>query len=539
MLRKLFSTLTLLVLLITSSCSSEGDKEKIKKSKTLSLAYQSNIRSLHPRIGNDFPSSLFISMLFEGLMRKTPHGEIEPGLAYSYDVSEDKCTYTFHLKKTKWSNGDYVTAHDFEHSWKSSVHPDTARTASMCFYVIKNAAACLERKVGIEEVGIKAIDDFTLQVQLENPAPYFLSLTTCAAFAPVHQRNEEAHPDWYNKEGLQFVCNGPYLIDHWHKGSSISFKKSPYYWDRENVDVEVVKALRIEDESVQFQMFKNKELDFIGNPFSKLSADLLIESGLKNSLKCVDTTKVEWLFVNVTKPPFNDKNLRKALAYSINREALAEHVYRLGEKPATGILAATLKLNDKDYFAGVSDEKAKEYFKKALESHGGALGNLTLSFAASGMSKQIVQAIQSQWKQTLGCDVSILQQDWSVQFQNCVKGDYDLAKMGWVSWIDDPIYVLQTFRKKDLNTNMSRWYQKEYEQLLDLSDKEKDVSQRKAYLKQAEAILMEELPIIPIIFGPAIYLHQDYVSNVAISSLMEINIRSIKLDRKGKKAALL
>lgn len=523
------------LLAIAGGCSTTSRAEKKKISKTLTLAYQTKIRSLSPRIGTDFPASLFVSLMFEGLMRKNAQGEVECGVADHYTVSEDKCIYTFYLKKTKWSSGKYVTAHDFEYSWKASVDPATAKTGSMSFYIIKNAMECLKGNKPLNELGVKAIDDFTLEVKLENPAPYFLSLTTCSMYAPISKDNEELNPAWSFRDGRCLIGNGPFMVSHWDKGNFISLEKNSMYWDEANVKLQYVKGLLIEDENVIAHMFKTRQLDYIGSPFSAVSADHAMHKDLRPYVKNVETNRVEWLFVNVNRPPFNDKNFRKALAYAVNRKVLAEHIYQTGEKPAMGILGATLALNKEGYFSDANYEEAKKLFEKVKRDKPGFDTNsFSINFAPSEKAKRVVQALQDQWRKVLGCYVSLRQQEWPVHFQNCVRGDFDLAQMVWVSWLDDPIYALQTFRKKETATNIGHWYNAEYEALLDASDIEKDEKKRLEYLKKAEGILMDEMPIIPLVFSPAIYLHHDYVDGIVISPLMEVNLRYVDLDSEKK-----
>lgn len=515
----------------TTACSKGKNQRKLNKSETFTLAYRGNIRSLHPRIGNDIPATLFVKMLFEGLMRKNAQGEVECGVADRYTLSEDGCVYTFYLKKTYWSNGDLVTAHDFEHSWKSSITPGTARTGSMCFYILKNAIGCLAGEVSSDEVGVKALDDLTLTVTLENPAPYFLSLTTCSTYAPVNKQNELEHSNWYMNHNEHFVCNGPFKISDWRKGNQIILERNASYWDKEGVKLKRIHAIMVEDENVQVQMFKNHELDYLGSPFSSVSADQLMHKALRPLVKNVPTTRVEWLFVNVTKPPFDNKNFRKALAYSINRKAIAEHIYQLGETPAMGILGESFGINKEGYFTDNNIDRAKHLLSQVQEEE--EVGHFTINFSPASAESRLVQALQDQWRE-IGLDVSLRQQEWSVHFQSCVEGDFDVAKMGWVSWLDDPIYILQTFRKKELATNMSRWYSPKYEALLDASDQEKDVEKRKGYLRAAEEHLMEELPVIPIVFAPARYLHHDYIKGVVISPLLEIDLKFIEIDAEKK-----
>ncbi len=502
--------------------------EKSNENRVIKLSILSQVRSLDPRISNEYPSVHVINMLYEGLMRLGPDGEIIPGVAEFVEISKDQKTYTFHLRDSIWSNGDPVTAYDFEHAWKKSVNPLHARTGAFTFYTIKNVAACLEKKVDVDDVGVRALDDKTLEVELEHPAPYFLSLCSCSTYAPIHKGFDLEDPQWANDVNDHFVNNGPFLLKRWKKGDEIYVEKNPNYWDEKCVKIGGVHLQILPDANTQYLLYEKKELDFVGCPLNPLPVDIVGISYKRGELQVIDTYGLYWFFVNVEKPPFNNKNFRKAVSYAINRESIAEHIFQLGEEPAMGILNGGLSVQDKPYFEDGNIELAKEYLALALDEMGTTIEKfptIVLSQRACLFTSRVNQAVQQQLNSALDLHIEIDQADWPVHFNRMSKGDYEFGEMGWNSWLKDPIYTLNAFRNRSSAINISRWEHPVYQEVLKKSDNEIDPEKRREYLCQAEALLMEEMVVIPLCFNKLHYLCNDQLKGVYISPLKEIDFR--------------
>ncbi|MCB1107044.1 MAG: peptide ABC transporter substrate-binding protein [Chlamydiia bacterium] len=522
--------LILCVIALTFSCSSKKEKGR---SNVVNLAITAPVRSLDPRVSNEYPSVHVINMLFEGLMRLGPNGEVIPGAAQSVDISEDQCTYLFHLRDSKWSNGDPVTAYDFEYAWKKSVDPTTARNGAFTFYTVKNVEACLQKKVSVEEVGIHALDAKTLEVTLEHPAPYFLSLCTCSTYSPIHKEFDLENPNWGNSMDPGFVGNGPFILKRWKKDFEICLEKNPNYWEADIVNLSGIHLQVVPDINTQYCMFEKKELDWVGLPFNVLPVDVLIGNKEIVGFECIDAYGLFWLFMNTEKPPFNNKNFRKALAYALNRKDIAEHVFQLGEEPAMGILSKGLHVQEGPYFEDGNIPLAKEYLSKALEEmnlKAEDLKTIVLSQRSCLFTARVLQVVQEQLRKGLNLNVQIEQSDWPVHFNRLTKGDYEFGEVTWTSWLRDPIYMLDTFRNRNLAINMSRWEHPRYQELLSLSDYETDPEKRKEYLRQAEEFLMEEMPVIPVCFSKLYYLRNPHLKGVYASPLKEIDFRYAYFD---------
>ena len=518
---------TYLILLTLFLCGcSQGNLKKHKN--VVRLAFTSDIRSLEPRISGEYPSCHVINMTYEGLMRLSLDGDPVPGVARSVSISEDQKTYTFYLRNSFWSNGDPVTAYDFEYAWKKSVNPLYAKTGAFSFYAIKNVKDCLGKTVDIDQVGIKALDAKTLQVELEHPAPYFLSLCTCATYSPIHQETDQNHPEWASSLNADYVCNGPFIVKSWSRDNAIYLEKNIHYWDVETVQVHGIHIQVIPDANTQFLLFQKGELDLIGQPLNALPTEITLDRKEKGELDTIDASGVYWLFVNTEKHPYSNTHFRKAFSYAINREEITQHVFQLGEKPATGILGANLKIREKPYFKDGNHELARHHLHLALEEmelEVEDLPTIQLSHRCSEFDSRVMQVIQEQVHNVLGLKVETHQLDWPVHFSQVAKGNYEIGEMPWNSWINDPIYMLDTFRNKSASINMSRWEDPTYQELLKKSDEEIDLNQRTEYLRQAETLLMEEMPIIPICFPKIYFLKNPQLKGVYVSPLKEIDFR--------------
>ena len=525
---KLFRNIFGILLLIALIGCSKESKQNSTMSQILNLSISSEVRSLDPRVGNDYPSGLIIKMLYDGLMRLGPDGKLSQGVAESYEVSDDLKTYTFHLRSSRWSNGDPVTAYDFEYAWKKAIDPQYAKTGSFTFYIIKNVAACLEKRATLDEVGINAIDDRTFVVELEHPAPYFLSLTTCSTFAPICKKVDLERPDWSYYGDKFFVSNGPFYLENWQKGNCITLKKNREYWDEPKVCLSGINILIIPDATTQFYMFEKGDIDWLGAPFGTIPIDLIKGLYKEKKVHQLEAMGLNWLFINTKKFPFSNKCFRRALASAIDRQAICEHVLLKGEKIALGILGSEFSEQIQPYFEDGNNDIARQYLSIALNELGITLKELppiSISFPSTDSSFRLVQALQQQLEQSLGIKVLLNHSEWMVHFNNVTSGNYELGLMAWVSWISDPIYFLNAFREEKLATNMSRWEHPLYKYYLNRSDNETDVVERKKDLVRAEALLMAEMPVIPIHYVTMSYAHHPKLKNFYISSLYEIDFK--------------
>lgn len=522
---KLFDVVFLLIALIFSGCYSPAKKNvnvgnKMEKAPCLRINFQEgDPSSLHPHLGVDLRSRAVEIALYEGLVRVGSDGTIIPTGAEKISISPSQKTYTFHLRPIQWSNGEMVTAFHYENAWKQALSPQSACARSDLFYPIKNAEKAKKGEVSIEELGVKALDAKTLVVELENPAPYFLDLLFSPIFSPLY--DESLEPS---------VFNGPFIISKWKRKESLELVANPYYWDKENVRLQRILISLIEDPQTALALFEKGDIDWIGDPFSLLPIDsipFLIRSG-KVSTK--DVAKIYWLYCNTTTPPLHSTNIRRALSYAINRKALIEHIF-YGQLPSLSPLPKTLTLLKQDPLPLEGDMgKAREFFAKGLaelQLTPETFPTLVLSYSHLPGQKQLVQTLQQSWKESLGINVELQEADWNTFFSNLNRGNYQMGGCLCNAFFSDPLYHLSLFKQSDSATNPTTWTTPAYQDLLDQAAKITDMSKRMAILHEAEEMLLDAMPVIPIYSQTCQFLLRENIKGVAIDDLERVDFKKI------------
>lgn len=463
------------------------------------ICLQTEPLALHPAYGCDTLSQVQIRALFEGLMRINADGSVGPGIAESFDLSDNKTTYLFHLRDALWSNGEQVTASDFAYAWKKIIAYESSSNLSDLFYLIKNAKAVKKQSAPIDDVGIKVINSKTLCIELEHPAPYFLHLLTNPIFSPICQAIEIQNPNWHAQG--QFVCNGPFSVKE-RSSRRIILEKNTLYHDATHVQLDEVHIQFVNDPNTMLFMFEQGELDWIGEPFGKIPLDAIPSFLKKKQLSTFPVAGVYWLICNTESFPLLTANIRKAIAYAIHRKAITDHVL-VGHKAAFSITPDMLSCLDvKDRTQDQNLQLARDYFQKGLsELHLTVETFPTIECSYAPHQKALAQIIQEQLRSALGIKINLICSDWNICFQNYTKKQFQIGFLGWFSFFDDPIYHLQVFREKSNSCNWCSWENLEYQKLLVLADHELDESIRKTYLRDAERLLLAEMPVIPLYYA--------------------------------------
>lgn len=499
----------LLSVLIISSLILVGcaNKEVIPEGKLGKITYNigAEPQYLDPGKATGIPEFTVILNLFDGLVRYDLNGKIQPSVADKWDISDDRLTYTFYLKEgTKWSNGDPVTAYDFEYSWKRALSPALASEYAYQLWYLKNGEAYNSGKItDPEEVGVKATSDYTLKVELESPTPYFLSLLTFTTYLPVSKNVVEKNPDWA-KSADTYVSNGPFKMKDWVHKDKIIIEKNPNYWDAKVVKLGEITFTMVESGTTELAMFESGQLDFATNPPS-VEFDRLKK---ENKLTIEPYIGTYYYLFNTTKAPFNDKRVRKALTFAIDRKSIVENITKGEQKIALafvpyGIQDAT---SDKDFrdvggefFTDNNIEEAKALIEEAGYPDGKGFPEFQLLYNTSEAHKSIAEAIQQMWKKNLGIQCKLINQEWKVYLDNRSKLQYDVARAGWIGDYPDPTTFLDMFMSKSGN-NDTGWKNPQYDDLIAKAKNAKDDWLRMTFLHQAEELIMEEMPIAPIYF---------------------------------------
>jgi oligopeptide transport system substrate-binding protein len=510
----------------------------MEKEGFLPLSFSTEVRSLDPSIGIDDQSQIAIKMLFDGLMSFNPQGELTCAIAERYEISEDQKRYTFFLRSCNWSNGKEVTADDFVYSWKKIIGGNVKGSAVHNFYPIKNARAVLEKKKELEEVGIYAPDKKTLVVELEHPTPYFLEAISTSSFFAVNAELDQENPQWVNQVGSAFVCNGPFVLVEHKQNNELVLKKNPLYWDSQVVKLPGIKIAFVKEPLTQLNMFEKKEIAWAGKPLFKLPLDAVPTLKKTGQVISVPALGVYWYFLNTEAFPFNNKKMRQAFAYAIDRKAITDHVLQEGETPALGVLPKSLNVNPNPYFADNNIELAKKLFNEALQELGltkETLPSITISYNSSEYHQRTALVIQEQWNKVFGIQIRLEQEEWKVHFQKLLSGDFQIGGMGWHSWLKDPMYIMQTFRYRSDGINMSRWEHPTYRALLKSAEQESDIQKRKRMFFEAEKLLMEEMPIIPIYFIAFSYAKSPGLKDVYVSEVNGVDFKWASYEKEAKR----
>lgn len=547
--RNLFLMLMLLALtLVLAACNFGGEKENASEegttnegtsdtteggSKEINLVVASEPPSLHPQLATDTTSGVIIQNVFEGLTTLV-NGEVENAAAENVEVSEDLKTYTFTLRDAKWSNGDAVTAEDFAYAWTFALTPENASEYASILYPIKGAEAFNLGEGSVEDLGIKVVDEKTLEVTLENPTPYFLELTAFKTYYPIHKATAEANDTWFAEAGDSYVSNGAYTLADWQHNGSMTLEKNANYWDADKVAIDTVNISMVESEATQSTMFDAGEIDYLGAPFGSIALDVIDRYKQEGILTIADYAGLYMYKFNTTGEFTSNANIRKALTLAIDRQALIDNVLKGEQAPGVALVPAAIKGFEEDM--GYIKDNDIEEAKAALEAGLKELGlsdaselKLNLSFNTSEAHAAIAQFIQEGWRTNLGIEVTLDNSEWQVYLDKVSNLDYDVARMGWIADYNDAYTFLEMYNSATNGNNDTGWENAEYTALLNQSNTESDPDKRLELMKQAEAIFMKDLPIAPIYYYTNLSVKKDNVQNIEPDSLGNINLKYVDI----------
>lgn len=504
----------------------DGKKEEevVEVAQDLRININTEPPTLNPGLATDTTSGTVLRQIFEGLTRIGLDGKAHEAAAEKIEVSDDQTIYTYTLRDAVWSNGDPVIAQDFEYAWKWALDANNQSEYAEILYYVKGAEAAHKGEGSMDDVGVKALDEKTLEVTLANPTPYFNELTAFPTYMPVNSKIAAANPDWAKDAGDNYTSNGPFVMTQWAHSDKIILKKNEQYWDASAVKLNSIEMIMINDPNTELSMFENGDLDWAGSPTGALPTDAmqhLKESGELITQAIAGVYKYKF---NTTMKPFDNVNIRKAFALAINRQELIENITQGGQVPAMALVPTTMfPENEKGYFKDNDVEKAKEYLQKGLEEMGlsdpSELPAITLSYNTSEAHAKIAQAIQDMWKNNLGVEVTLDNKEWAVYLDAIHNMDYQIGRLGWLSDFNDAINFLEIYRDADGGNNNTGWSNKEFQDLLAKSATEGDPAARQQLLKDAEAIFMDEMPVAPIYFYTNNWVQDPKLKDVSVSGL--------------------
>lgn len=484
--------------------------------------------------------SLFKHM-YENLVTLDDDDNTVPGAAESWDYDEDTLTYTFHLRKDGvWTNGDPVTAKDFEFAWSQALNPDVASDYAYFLYFIKNAEKYFNGEVTWDEVGVKVVDDYTLEVTMEQPTPYALFLFSFGTLAPINQRFYEAvGADLYSTEAQYFCTNGPFALTEWSHNDKIVMQKNDAWHGAADVEVEEIDWKIITDANAALSSFLAGDLDMVGLGTGELIKQATAAGATIQSY--TDGTSF-YIYFNNNDQYLSNVNLRRALFNAIDEQKEIDTVWQNDNEPMTSFTAPGVSATDGTSFAGKvgelyapsrDQEKAKEYLATALSELGCTVDDLSahLSIDCGDSATSIAEAsfYQEQWRQVLGIEVTVNSMITKQGSQNRKTGNYVMSVTGWGPDYNDPNTFLDLW-VTDGGNNQTGFSNERYDELIDLASKETDLEKRESYFIECEQIIADQLPIGPAFWRASSYACSDKIKGgMHRSTFQDINAVYVKL----------
>lgn len=498
-----------------SSAAEEGETATGGSGGTLNMRNTMEPTSLNTLLATYAYDFTPINAMIECLYRDDENDVPQPAGAETVDISDDKLVYTFHLREdATWSNGDPVVATDYEFAWQQALNPKVASDYAYMLYFIHNAEPYFNGEVEWSEVGVKVIDDYTLEVTLDNPLPYATDLFAFPTLAPINQKfYEEVGADKYATDAEYFCCNGMYELTEWSHNSQIVFQKREEYWNADAVGPDEIVYKIITDSQAGLNSYLSREIDY-----TDLDSGEVVQqaeaAGFEVGVKPARSSY--YLIVNTEDEFMSNQNLRLALAYSIDKQALVDTVYQNDNQPMTSFTPpaimgaagadgptfqeALLEERGEMYPASGDLEKAQEYLQAALEELGCTVDELNLSIdcADDSLRRNCATFLQEQWRQNLGIEnIAVNSMQTKQVSANRQSGDYCMSLGGWSPDYNDAINFLDLW-VTDGGNNDSFWSNEEYDNLIAQATAEADEEVRQQYLFDAEEILAAEMPVIPL-----------------------------------------
>jgi oligopeptide transport system substrate-binding protein len=474
-------------------------------SDTFTLAEVADIADMNSVTTTDLYSARLLNNINEGLYRLDANDKPHPAMAKSVDISDDTLTYTFTLRDgIKWSNGDPVTAQDFEYGWMTLLNPDSAAEYAYLLYsFIKGAAAYNSGDGSAEDVGIEALDNKTLKVTLNGPYPFWLGLAgSHQTYLPVNQKFYEQQGEDYAQSADSLLYNGPYIMTEFNPSTGATLVKNKDYWDKDNVDVQKIVCRIVKDASTRVNLYTAGDLDF-----GELTSEYVNEYKDSPAFMRIIEFSTFWLNMNFKDEIFQNENIRRAIQMSFDRDALANKILNDGSVGADGYVPAGIAGPGNQTFReavgptmpAYDPQQAKELWQKGVEELGQE-PTFTLLTGDTGTARDAGTFLQSEFK-AMGANIEINVQPFDEFLDLSTKGDFQMSLYGWIADYNDPMNFLDLFLS-DSEFNDPSFKNARYDQLITAAQTETDAKVRMDKLIEAERLLIEDqAAIAPVYFS--------------------------------------
>lgn len=519
-----------------NEASGANAKDEAPSKQVLNLSSPTEIRTMDTARATDTDSGQVMRNVFEGLYNLGEGNKPVPGVAKSHEVSGDKTKYTFHLRDSKWSNGTPVTAKDFVFAWQRAVDPATASEYAFLFFDIKNATKINNKELPADQLGVKAIDDHTFEVELERPVPYFISLTAFPTFLPINEEFFKTQGDKYALED-NTILYGAFTLSDWKHEQSFKFKKNPTYWDKDTVKLEEINFNVVKEKSTEVNLFESKQLDRI-----KLTSDFVDKYKKDANFKERPNVGVQFLRMNQQNKVLQNVSARQAIDQTIDRKSFVNTLLNDGSTPTSSLVPKNFAKgpDGTDFRAANGDltkvdtKSAQELWKKAKQELGSEKITLELLTSDGDLEKKTGEFLKGQLEKNLdGLTVNIKPQPRKQQVSLLLKGDYEIGIDGWSPDFADPITFLELFTTNN-PYNLDHYSNKEFDETIakvktTLAGDEKA---RWEALLASEKILFKDSVIAPLYQKGESYLERSYVKGIVqVDFAGQLNFKWAKIEK--------
>ena len=522
----ILAVLSLGLIISIASCTKKKKATTEAEKDAIVVRLEAEPPALDPSKQVDHVSMVPMQNLNEGLMALDKEMNPVPGLAERYEVNKDATEYTFYLRKgVKWSDGPELTAHDFEYAWKRMLDPKTAAEYSYFLYDLVNAEEYNTGKIkDPAKIGVKAIDKYTLKVNLRSSASYWLNIPAFVVAYPVRKDIIEKYGDQWTEAG-NFPSVGPYKLTAWEHDSKIVMERNENYYG-EKPSIRKVTLLIITEDATAVSLYESGKLDF----FRKIPGQDTERFRKQGKVHDVPYLRGYYYAFNVDKKPFDDVKVRKAFALAVNRSVFPK-ILKGGEVPTSSWIPKGMFSYNADLGLKFDVEKAKALLAEAGYPKGMGFPRIDMAYDSRDYNKPVAEALQAMWKSSLGVQIDVVSMEWKVYLSKMRQDANQIYRLGWGADFPDPHNFMDLFLSKSGN-NYTRWKNNQYDNLVRKASEELDRSKRKQLYDKAQKLLLEKDAVIIPLFNESLnYMVSDRVDQHFLNSMGDVFFKNFSLKK--------
>lgn len=515
-----------------------SNAEKGLRDNELYIANADEPESIDPHIATGSPDNNVIIAMFEGLVTLDPKDlKPSPGVAERWEVSDDGLVYTFYLRpNAKWSNGEPLTAEDFVFSWRRALTPTLGNEFAYMMYPLKNAKAFHEGLItDFDAVGVKAVNATTLKVELEHPTPYFIQLPDHHSFYPVHESTikkfgaiDDPTTKWTRAGNI--VSNGPFVLTDWKINQSMTLSKNTHYWDADTVRLNALHFFPINDQQAEERAFRTGQVHLTYSPQMANEKIATYRDNHPEVFRAYYTYSSYYYIFNVKREPFNDVRVRRAFSMAVDRESIVKNVTKGGEIPTYTVIPPDPDgYKPKSYYR-YDPEAARKLLAEAGYPNGEGFPSFEIHYNTLETHQKVAVAVQQMLKTNLNVDVKLHNEEWKVYLNTQSSHNFDMSRQAWIADYADPSNFFELFLSYGGN-NHSQWANPQYDELIEQSGRILDEEERFKLFEQANKLLSDEVPVLPIYLYSDLNLVQPYVKNWHSNILHRHHYKTVYLDK--------